>query len=1207
MRERQKKKKGRTWAEAAKTVLEKYPNTPMSHKEILQVIQRERLKEIRSGTSPLACLNAMLHTNSRGEEGIFYKVPGRMGVYTLKKDISDVVKELSEEDSEESSDNLSDSQSTDNNSSTITQEERRGRWMRRVPSKLQSQPSSPQPRCSSPSVPTSKLISPSQKHSKKALKQALKQQQQRNQRRQGGMPTTSSPRLLLKTIKDMADITTNPELCHPVVPRKVSQRSGRLSAGQLKRTKCKIDVETPDSILVNTNLRAIINKHTFSVLPPDCQQRLLKLLPEVDRQACMDGLLKVTSSALNNEFFTSAAQSWKERLAEGEFTPELQLRMRQEIEKEKKVEHWKEAFFENYYGENSGLSFEESKELTKADLNQESARPQSPTHQTGPAAQAPEDPKGTKDSSQTDAAATAVKNMKPTQEPLKAPTAQKELIFTTEPMKTRRSQYAEDRKLNTTTQSAPTPAATTPEVVRLTERAVVGTLPEKEHKEEVKEEKTELPQSPVKKSHPPKASSELKEDQPASVLKPAEESEQVISEPTGPSEPVKRKSVSEIEGELTPEKRPRMSSISSVSSVSSVSPPASSTSSPPTPSPTTNQRVPPLKISVSRILPVPLSPSQVSPRTPLPAPLSSPGRTGARTLADIKAKAQLARAQRAAAAAVSSASKGSVPGPGPGGGSGEQTQPSPSPSPTSPQASTRLPASDSSSGQTTTPPSRPFDSSGQLSPNQSQTFFSSITDDKHKAPSAGTVSAGLHSAQKSSNTSMQPTPSSVHALKVQESPSPAGSSTRTSSCIPANNPLVTQLLQGKEVPLEQILPKPLSKVEVKMSNLPSGSKGKTSHSAEHRVDKQMSHQFNTAGRAGVFSEYTRHHRELPDKETQEQILQALMQRKVQQSQPYGGMGPQHPQYKVHQLVHAEERQDQSRISVGFLGRKRMPRPAMTGHYLLNVSTYGRGPESRRLHQSAIPNTSVSSLKRESTEGEEVAKEEEPVRKVFSPVSGVKTEQQVYSITKSDEAGSVQLWSNVKTEPGSEDSVAGADNNSISATAKDTSPFLQSHRRHLELCNSNQGNSEPYLTQVDPSHQRPSAFQPQRTLDNQEPVAASCYGGTISMSVPHTLNHSTAGTGSSTVSSEADSSGVHGSVMSFSVTVTTIPAGHSLEHGNQGEPSPEQTFIEGSNMEDVQSKCYCRLKAMIMCKGCGAFCHDDCIGPSKLCVSCLVVR
>lgn len=42
-------------------------------------------------------------------------------------------------------------------------------------------------------------------------------------------------------------------------------------------------------------------------------------------------------------------------------------------------------------------------------------------------------------------------------------------------------------------------------------------------------------------------------------------------------------------------------------------------------------------------------------------------------------------------------------------------------------------------------------------------------------------------------------------------------------------------------------------------------------------------------------------------------------------------------------------------------------------------------------------------------------------------------------------------------------------------------------------------------------------------------------------------------------------------------------------------------------DEVALKCSCRLKAMIMCQGCGAFCHDDCIGPSKLCVSCLVVR
>lgn len=604
------------------------------------------------------------------------------------------------------------------------------------------------------------------------------------------------------------------------------------------------------------------------------------------------------------------------------------------------------------------------------------------------------------------------------------------------------------------------------------------------------------------------------------------------------------------------------------------------------------------QIPVSRILPVPLSPSQVSPRTPLSAPLSSPVRTGARTLADIKAKAQLARAQRAAAAAVSSASKGAVPGPGPGGGSGEQVQLSPSPSPTSPHSSTRLLTPDSQSSQANTPPSHPLDSFVQLSPNQSQMFYSMKTEDIHKGHSASAISAGPHCIQKSSHTPMQPTLSPVYTLKGQESL--FLSTTRTSSCIPANISLVTQLLQGKEVPLEQILPKALSMMDGKTSILPSDSKGKISHSVEHRTDKQMSHQLNTMGQ--VHSDYMKHHGECPDKGTQEQILQALMKSKVQQSQSNGSMTPRPPQHKFSQLLPAEERQDQSRISVGFLGRKKMSRPAMTGHYLLNVSIYGRGPESKRLHQSATPNMSVSSLKSESTEGDETAKEENPVS--FT-VSGVKTEQQGFSIINSDGAGCIQHCASVKCEPRIEDSST-AGNSDTSVTAKDTSPFSQSHRRHLELCNSIQGISEQYHTHVDPSHQRPSTFQCQRTLDNREPVAASCYGGTISMSVPHTLNHRNAGTGSSTASSEANVSGINGSVMSFSVTVTTIP-GHSLDHGNQDEPSPEQSFIDSSNMEDVQSKCYCRLKAMIMCKGCGAFCHDDCIGPSKLCVSCLVVR
>ncbi|NXM74353.1 ASX protein, partial [Serilophus lunatus] len=82
-----------------------------------------------------------------------------------------------------------------------------------------------------------------------------------------------------------------------------------------------------------------------------------------------DGVLRLSSSALNNEFFAYAAQGWKQRLAEGEFTPEMQLRIRQEIEKEKKTEPWKEKFFERFYGEKLGMSRGESMKLTAVQNN----------------------------------------------------------------------------------------------------------------------------------------------------------------------------------------------------------------------------------------------------------------------------------------------------------------------------------------------------------------------------------------------------------------------------------------------------------------------------------------------------------------------------------------------------------------------------------------------------------------------------------------------------------------------------------------------------------------------------------------------------------------------------------------------------------------------------------------------------------------------
>ncbi|XP_060794342.1 putative Polycomb group protein ASXL1 isoform X1 [Neoarius graeffei] len=142
-----------------------------------------------------------------------------------------------------------------------------------------------------------------------------------------------------------------------------------LRSGPMKRNRggVEVDFETPGSILVNTNIRALINTRTFAAFPPHSQQQLLQLLPEVDRQVGPDGLARLSSSALNNEFFTHASQSWKERLAEGEFTHEMQVRFRQEMEKEKKVEAWKEKFFEEYHGQKSGLTREEALKLTMSD------------------------------------------------------------------------------------------------------------------------------------------------------------------------------------------------------------------------------------------------------------------------------------------------------------------------------------------------------------------------------------------------------------------------------------------------------------------------------------------------------------------------------------------------------------------------------------------------------------------------------------------------------------------------------------------------------------------------------------------------------------------------------------------------------------------------------------------------------------------------
>ncbi|KAM5218579.1 putative Polycomb group protein ASXL3 isoform 1-T1 [Hipposideros larvatus] len=374
-----RKKKDRTWAEAARLALEKHPNSPMTAKQILEVIQKEGLKET-SGTSPLACLNAMLHTNTRIGDGTFFKIPGKSGLYALKKEESscptDGTLDLDCESELDGTEMAEANGSGEGNGVCAKQ--------------VTDEASSTRDSSLTNTAVQSKLVSSFQQHTKKALKQALRQQQKR---RNGVsmMVNKTVPRVVLTPLKVSDEQSDSPsgseskngeadssdkEMKHgqkSPTGKQTSQHLKRLKKsglGHLKWTKAEdIDIETPGSILVNTNLRALINKHTFASLPQHFQQYLLLLLPEVDRQMGSDGILRLSTSALNNEFFAYAAQGWKQRLAEGEFTPEMQLRIRQEIEKEKKTEPWKEKFFERFYGEKLGMSKEESTKLTSGPNN----------------------------------------------------------------------------------------------------------------------------------------------------------------------------------------------------------------------------------------------------------------------------------------------------------------------------------------------------------------------------------------------------------------------------------------------------------------------------------------------------------------------------------------------------------------------------------------------------------------------------------------------------------------------------------------------------------------------------------------------------------------------------------------------------------------------------------------------------------------------
>ncbi|NXE43149.1 ASX protein, partial [Ptilorrhoa leucosticta] len=879
-------------------------------------------------------------------------------------------------------------------------------------------------------------------------------------------------------------------------------------AGQLKRARCaEIDVETPDSILVNTNLRALINKHTFSVLPPECQQRLLLLLPDVDRQVGADGLMKLSSSALNNEFFTSAAQGWKERLSEGEFTPEMQLRIRQEIEKEKKVELWKEHFFESYYGQSSGLSPEESERLT-AQPEAEPARPRSPPAPRREQGTSPSEPRA-QPAPGAPAGRRAGEEGPEDSQPKAAKAAE------TSPE--RRAARASDR-------CGP-----------VRERALGEALPEKPQSAASQQPEEQRKPGPGKEGPgketlgaPGKPKSPEAAEGAAKARSPAAAPDAQDKKPLGSEamevgvEAHKRKSESREEAPATPEKKPRVAEPCQHHQAFRSQPfPGAGPAVP---------RVPPLKIPVSRISPMPFPAGQVSPRARFPLSLSSPGRTGARTLADIKARAQQAKAQRAAAAAAAASAGGAVPGPGPGGGR---------------------------------PPGR--------------------GEDGRDPGGAAQTATG------------------ANALELAGTGSGGGSRRFLPHCPgPRSQQLGKIFCQNRPLPhIPRTFP------------LPSG---KDPSPEQHQCHEALS------------------------KSTQEQILQTLIKR-VQRQNLLPVLQPSQLNLP-HSGFPVENSSTSQRFMLGFTGR-RTSKPAMSGHYLLNISTYGRGSESLRRGFSLNPeprlglSSPADGARAESGECEEtggrgssseedaddessgdererVGINEEP-RAAQGPGQGEK--EQGSHGTGPAEPGSLGTKAG-KAEAAPVPPAAGPKEKAPAldgtALARDLLQAAQEQMAHA-MRGKGHGGTElfgppaPSPDSAQPQPQPPplpAPHPPKLPGSAGAQLLGPSYSGTINVSTSPDMGQGSLVPGLSECNQLASSMG---NVMSFSVTVTTIPAGQAVNSGGHGQSLPVQAFAEDGGMEDPPSKCYCRLKAMIMCKGCGAFCHDDCIGPSKLCVSCLVVR
>ena len=64
--------------------------------------------------------------------------------------------------------------------------------------------------------------------------------------------------------------------------KKGSNKKLSLAAAIQQAHEGVVDLESPESLLTQVNMRSLLNKNTFLKLPPQYQYKLVQLLPQVD-------------------------------------------------------------------------------------------------------------------------------------------------------------------------------------------------------------------------------------------------------------------------------------------------------------------------------------------------------------------------------------------------------------------------------------------------------------------------------------------------------------------------------------------------------------------------------------------------------------------------------------------------------------------------------------------------------------------------------------------------------------------------------------------------------------------------------------------------------------------------------------------------------------------------------------------------------------